>query len=257
MWHDIKSMNAVSGALYALFALAWLVAGLWWLAQRPMFTLRAIRVEALGEAPLRRVSQTTIKGTAIPRIKGNFFTADLDSVRQAFETVPWVRRAAVRREWPDKLVVSLEEHVPLGTWGEDGRLVSVKGDVFTANLEEAEEDGKLPEFSGPEGSEKDVVRRYADMQSWFAPLKLQPESVQLSGRYAWSVKLDNGMALELGREPTADTLHQRVERLVKVYPQLIGKWQGGIESIDLRYANGLALKAVALPSSQPSKGKKS
>ena len=101
MWHDIKTMNAVSGALLGLFVLAWLVVGLWWLAQRPMFTLRAIRVEALGEMPLRRVNQTTIKGAAIPRIKGNFFTADLDAVRQAFEAVPWVRRAAVRREWPN------------------------------------------------------------------------------------------------------------------------------------------------------------
>ena len=242
MWHDIKTMNAVSGALFGLFALAWLVAGLWWLAQRPMFTLRAIRIEALGEMPLRRVNQTTIKGTAIPRIKGNFFTADLDAVRQAFETVPWVRRAAVRREWPNKLVVSLEEHVPLGTWGEDGRLVSIRGEPFTANLEEAEEDGKLPEFYGPEGSEKDVVRRFADFRQWFAPIKLGPESVQLSGRYAWTVKLDNGMTVELGREPSATTLNERVGRLVKAYPQLVAKWQNGIESIDMRYPNGLALR---------------
>ena len=48
MWHDIKAMNAVSGVLFGLFMAAWLVEGLWWLAQRPMFTLRTIRVEALG-----------------------------------------------------------------------------------------------------------------------------------------------------------------------------------------------------------------
>jgi len=149
--------------------------------------------------------------------------------------------------------------VPLGTWGEDGRLVSIKGEPFTANLEEAEEDGKLPEFDGPEGSEKDVVRRFADLRQWFAPIKLEPESVQLSGRYAWTVKLDNGMTVELGREPTATTLNQRVGRLVKVYPQLVAKWQNGIESIDMRYPNGLALKAVGPPPGPPmgTKGKKS
>ncbi len=246
MWHDIKTMNAVSGALFALFVLGLMVSGLWWLAQRPMFTLRTVRIEAMSDMPLRRVNQTTIKGTAIPRIKGNFFTADLDGVRQAFESVPWVRRAAVRREWPNKLVVALEEHVPLGTWdGEDGRLVSVKGDVFTANLAEAEEDGRLPAFAGPEGSEKDVVTRFRDMHEWFAPIKLQPESVQLSGRYAWSVKLDNGMTVELGREGTSTTLRERVERLVRAYPQLIANWQNRIESIDMRYPNGLAFKPIA------------
>ena len=246
MWHDVRAMNAVSGALFGLFMLALFAAGLWWLAQRPMFTLKVIRVEAMGEEPLRRVNSSTIKGTAIPRIKGNFFTADLDGVKQAFEAVPWVRRAAVRREWPNKLVVALEEHAPLGTWGEDGRLLSVKGDVFTANLAEAEEDGKLPEFDGPDGSERDVVARFKDLHDWFAPIKLKPESVQLSRRYAWSVKLDNGITVELGREQSSATLRERVDRLTGIYPQLVASLQNRIESVDMRYPNGLALKASGL-----------
>src|SRR5579872_6928261 len=98
MWHDVKAMNAVSSLLFGLFVLVLAGSGLWWLSQRPMFTLKVIRVEALGEDPLRRVSRATIRGAAIPRIKGNFFTADLESVKQAFEAVPWVRRASVRRE---------------------------------------------------------------------------------------------------------------------------------------------------------------
>ena len=246
MWHDVRTMNAVSGALFGLFMLALFGAGLWWLAQRPMFTLKVIRVEAMGEEPLRRVNSSTIKGTAISRIKGNFFTADLDGVKQAFEAVPWVRRAAVRREWPNRLVVALEEHAPLGTWGEDGRLLSVKGDVFTANLAEAEEDGELPEFAGPDGSERDVVARFRDLHEWFASVKLKPESVQLSRRYAWTVKLDNGMTVELGREQSSTTLRERVDRLTGIYPQLVASLQNRIESVDMRYPNGLALKASGL-----------
>ncbi|MDR3479797.1 MAG: cell division protein FtsQ/DivIB [Burkholderiaceae bacterium] len=246
MWHDVKTMNAVSGALFGLVVLAVLAAGLWWLAQRPMFTLKTIRIEALGEEPLRRVNASTIKGTAIPRIRGNFFTADLDGVTQAFEAVPWVRRAAVRREWPNTLVVALEEHAPLGTWGEDGRLLSVKGDVFTANLAEAEEDGLLPEFAGPDGSERDVVARFKDLQDWFAPVKLSPQALQLSVRYAWTVKLDNGMTVELGREQSSTTLRERVDRLIGIYPQLAASLQNRIESVDMRYPNGLALKASGL-----------
>ena len=127
-------------------------------------------------------------------------------MRVAFEAVPWVRRATVRREWPNQLIVTLEEHEPLGTWGEDGRLLSVKGDVFTANLAEAEEDGELPEFDGPPGSEKEVLARFRELRAWFAPIKLAPESLQLSSRYAWTVKLDNGMNVELGREQNRETL---------------------------------------------------
>ncbi len=245
MWHDIKMLNAAASTLLGLFALALLGAALWWLVQRPMFTLKVIQIEG-AEMELRHVSPSTVRSTALPRIKGNFFTANLDMVRVAFEAVPWVRKATVRRAWPDRLVVSLEEHVPLGTWGQEGRLLSVKGDVFVANLAEAEEDGDLPEFFGPEGSEKEVVARFHELQSWFAPANLAPDSVQLSSRYAWTVKLDNGMTVELGREQTSATLQDRVNRLVAVYPQLVARLQDRIESVDLRYPNGMALQASGL-----------
>ena len=245
MWHDVKMLNAAAGTLLGLFVLALLGGGLWWLAQRPMFTLTEIRIEG-ASMELRRVSASTVRSTALPRIKGNFFTANLGAVRTAFEAVPWVRKAAVRREWPNRLVVTLEEHVPLGTWGQEGRLLSEQGEIFVANLAEAEEDGDLPEFAGPEGSEKEVMMRYRELQAWFAPVNIAPGAVRLSGRYAWSVKLDNGMTVELGREQTSSTMKERVERLVAVYPQLVARLQDRIENVDMRYPNGMALKAGGL-----------
>lgn len=245
MWHDVKMLNAAAGTLLGLFVLALLGGGLWWLAQRPMFTLKEIRIEGM-ETELRRVNASTVRSTALPRIKGNFFTANLGAVRAAFEAVPWVRKAAVRREWPNRLVVTLEEHVPLGTWGQEGRLLSEQGEIFVANLAEAEEDGDLPEFAGPAGSEKEVMMRYRELQAWFAPVNLAPGAVHLSGRYAWAVKLDNGMTVELGREQTSTTLKERVERLVAVYPQLVARLQDRIENVDMRYPNGMALKAGGL-----------
>ncbi len=246
MWHDIKMLNATANFLFGLVALALLAAGLWWFAQRPMFTLKAIRVEGTAQAPLRHVGASTVRSTALPRLRGNFFTANLGSVRNAFESVPWVRRATVRREWPNKLIVTIEEHEPLGTWGEDGRLVSVKGDLFTANLAEAEEHGELSEFDGPVGSEKEVVTRFLDLRRWFAPIQLAPNALRLSSRYAWTVRLNNGMTVELGREQNPATLKARVDRLVGIYPQLIARLQNRIESIDMRYPNGLALKASGI-----------
>lgn len=246
MWHDIKMLNAATNTLLGLLVLSLLASGIWWVSQRPMFTLKVIRLEGVGEMPLRHVNASTVRTSALPRIKGNFFSANLDQVRIAFEAVPWVRKASVRREWPNKLIVTVEEHEPLGTWGDDGRLLSTKGDVFTANLAEAEEDGDLALFSGPEGSEKEVVARFFELQEWFKPASLTPQSVQLSSRYAWTVRLDNGMTVELGRAQSETTLKERVERLIGIYPQLVTRLQDRIESIDMRYPNGLALKAQGL-----------
>lgn len=283
MWHDIRLLNGLANTLLGLVLLALLASGVWWLAHRPMFTLREIRIEvaeptaatgktvagkgegnaAAGSAgvagmagaagasagtvrELRHVNVLTIRSTAVPKLRGNFFTADLEAARAAFEAVPWVRRASVRREWPNRLIVALEEYQALATWGEDGnRLLSQQGELFAANLAEAEEDSSrsLPQLEGPPGSEKDVLARYQAMQQWFAAIDLAPEKVMLSGRYAWSVLLNNGTLVELGREQEGVNLKQRVERLVKVYPHLVKMSHDRIETVDMRYPNGVALKA--------------
>lgn len=240
-------LNAVTNALLGLALLALLASGLWWLAQWPIFALKTIRVESVAGEQLHRVNRLTIRASAVPRIKGSFFTADLDAARAAFESVPWVRKAMVRREWPDKLIVTIEEHHALGTWGDDGRLLSVKGDVFTANLAEAEDDGDLLKFNGPEGSEQDVVAHFRQFRDWLAPIEVAPEAVVLSNRYAWTIQLDNGMTMKLGRAESDVTLKERIDRLVAVYPQLMEGLRGKkIEHVDMRYPNGLALKVDGL-----------
>lgn len=243
MWQDAKLLNAIANALFGLVLLALVASGVWWVIQRPVFTLQTVRVEGENKSELRHVNALTIRDQAIPKISGNFFTANLDQVRLAFESVPWVRKASVQRVWPNKLIVSLQEHEVLGTWGEDGRLISTAGDVFTANLAEAEEDTQLVAFVGPEGSEKEVVAQYRQFKTWFASINLEPETVEYSSRYAWSVMLNNGLRVELGKVQEQGILKRRVEQLIKVYPQLVTRLQDRIVSVDMRYPNGLALQS--------------
>ena len=249
MWNDSKSLNVISGCLLALVVLMLLGAGLSWIAQRPMFALHTIQIEASAGVPLRHINLATVRSTALPQIRGNFFSVNLESVRQAFEALPWMHKAAVRREWPDQIIVTLEEHQPLATWGDEGRLVSIKGDVFTANLDEAEEDGELPVLSGPTGSEKEVVSRFAEVNQWLIPLQLEAEAVTLTDRYAWHIRLDNGITVDLGTEQDKSTLRNRMTRLIAIYPQLVAHLKQSIESVDMRYPNGVALKVAGLNNS--------
>lgn len=243
MWHDIKTLNAAANTLFGIVLLALLMSGVWWLIQRPMFTLKTVQVESFNQSNLRHVNTLTIREAALPKIKGNFFTSNLDNVRAAFEAVPWVRKASVQRDWPNKLIVTLEEHEVLGTWGDAGRLLSVQGDVFTANLAEAEEDADLIDLNGPDGSEKEVLAQYIKFKTWFKQINLAPEIVNYSARYAWSLKLNNGMRVELGRTTDEESLKKRVDTLLTVYPQLLASLQDQIESVDMRYPNGMALKS--------------
>lgn len=247
MWQDVRALNATASTLFALVVIALLGSGVWWVSQRPMFELRTVVVESMYGMELKHVSELTLRQGVAGKIRGsNFFTTDLEQVRTAFESVPWVRRATVRREWPNQLIVGVEEHEALGTWGEDGRLLSVKGDLFTANLAEADEDHELPAFDGPKGSEKEVLARFVHLRAWFAPVSLIPTGLDLSSRYAWTVKFSNGMQVALGREQDATTLRTRVARLVGIYPQLSTLLKDGIATVDMRYQNGLALSAHGL-----------
>src|SRR5690606_24546021 len=153
-----------------ILALSLLASGLWWVAQQPEFTADAIHAVGVVGYGLNDVYQLTVSNTVLAGSKGNFLTVRPESVCNAIATVPWVRKASVKREWVNQLVVTIEEHRPLGTWGEQGKLVSVKGDVFTANLAEDEEGGRLSELSGPAGSEKEVVARFYDLRTWLSPI---------------------------------------------------------------------------------------
>lgn len=256
MWHDIRTLNNLTRAMLGVLVLCLLFAGYRWLSLQPFFDLRVVKVQGANGEPLRYVDAATVRSAALPRLRGNFFTADLGAVRAAFETVPWVQRASVRREWPDKLIVSVDEFEVLGTWGEqDDRLLSVDGYLFTANLDEAEAEGRLPQLAGPDDSAREVAERLIDLRAWLAPLKLAPRALTLSKRYAWTARLDNGVTLKLGRVHDREALKRRVDRFVLAYPRLAAQLAGRIESVDMRYPNGLAyrMRGQSAPSAPATK----
>lgn len=251
MWNNPRLLNAVASVLYALLALGGLSLGVFWLMQRPLFQLQQVRVMPMAGSELRHVNGPSVRANALPKLHGNFFTLNLDDARAAFESVPWVRRASVRRVWPHGLLVEVQEHEALGTWGgnDSGKLVNTYGEVFVANLAEAEEDADLVALAGPAGSEQEVVDKLETMTAWFKPMNTEPVSVTLTDRYAWRARLSNGTVIELGRELNDDdrtALAARARRFVRAWPQVTQRWGGQIEYADLRYPNGFAVRAAGV-----------
>jgi cell division protein FtsQ len=249
---DVRLMNAIAAIVFVLAGVALLARGVMWVAQRPQFSIGAVRLEG----DLQRNSVTTVRANAMSHLKGNFFTMDLERTRAAFEQVPWVRRAVVRRVWPDRLVVSLEEHQPVALWAGDensDKMVNSHGEVFEANVGDVE-DESLPEFAGPEGSSAQVLAMYQRLQPVLAPLGGEVTTLQLSKRGSWRVELDDGAAIELGRGTTDDVV-ERATRFVRTVPQVVRKFGAPLESADLRHAEGYAVKlkglSVAADAKQP------
>lgn len=238
---DVKLMNMAATVVFALCVVLFLAAGAWWAVRHPVFAIRGITVQ--GE--VTHNSAPTLRANVAPRLSGNFFTLDLDAARHAFESVPWVRQAQVRREFPNRLKVLLQEHHPVAFWGAEGesRLLDDSGDVFEANVDDVEQDD-LPRLSGPVAQSQQVLAMYRAIKTAFDPLDLALSELTLTPRGNWQAGLDNGAVVELGHGEPAEVM-PRVQRFVQTLTQVTSRYGRRPESLvsaDLRHADGYALR---------------
>jgi cell division protein FtsQ len=184
-------------------------------------------------------------------VHGNFFTVDIERLKHSLEKLPWVRSVNIRRAFPDRLAVQLEEHQALARWN-GSALVNQQGEVFSAQSEQV-----LPDFAGQEGTSAEVAQSYTQFSRQLAALDLQVAQLTLTPRHAWQLRLNNGIVLELGREQ----MQQRLATFVTVYPYSLAAMQGEVlqknenkgagqqpvsaarvKYVDLRYRNGFAVQ---------------
>ena len=232
MWDKPDTLNAIAGLLFAAALLLAAYGSVHYVMRLPVFPLREVRIE--GE--LVQVTREQLETLTRREVKGNFFTLDLAEARAAFATLPWVSKVDVRRQWPDRLEVALEEHVPLARWG-NAALVNTRGEVFAASFE-----GKLPLLEGPEASAKEVAIQYGYFLRRLATIGQVPVEVRVSPRRAWQVRLASGLTLKLGRE----RIEARLDRYIAVYGRTLGRLQRKLDYVDLRYPNGFAVRIPEL-----------
>ena len=245
---DVRWMHHTSNLLFVLAGvLLAAMAVLWWVRQ-PVFALRSIRIDG----DMTRNSVATIRVNAVPKLRGNFFSTDLQADQRAFESVPWVRHAVVQRVWPDRLAVRLEEHRPAAVWiGSDrnDRLVNTLGEVFEANVGDVEDDN-LPELEGPEGSSLAMLDMLVRLQTLFVPREWHIDALRLSSRLSWRVELDNGAVIELGRG-SHDEVIARTQRFIATVSQVPQPYRRPIEYADLRHRDGYALRLQGVTTTPP------
>ena len=238
---DIKLMNITAMVLFLGFIVMGAVVTARWMVRLPVFDVRGIAVSG----DVSHNNALNLRANVAPRLVGTFYSMDLGKVRAAFEAVPWVRRAVVRREFPNRLHVVLQEHQAVAYWGDEGelRLINSYGEVFEANVGEVEQD-TLPRLHGPDGHSAEVLAMYRVLVPLFAQLQLPLNQLELSSGGSWRARLDTGAALELGRGGVAD-ITARVRRFLSTLTQVTSRYTrhaSAVESADLRHENGYALR---------------
>ena len=239
MWDNAPLLRMAANLLFGLALLLVLYGSARYVLHLSAFPLNAVQLSAVP----KHVPIEMIERVVREQIKGNFFTVDLNRTRSAFEQLPWVRKVSVRRKFPWSLEIELEEHEAVASWNGIG-LVNTHGEVFMEKTDQL-----LPAFIGQPNTSPQMASMYDELGKVLSPLKQTVTQISLSPRFAWQVRLSNGMVLELGREQ----MQQRLARFVEVYPYSLSTLSHSVTHVDLRYRNGFT---AYLPNGLEAAGKR-
>ncbi len=246
MWDNAPLLRKIANFLLGGSVLAMVYGAAHYIVHLP--SLLPIRTVRLMSAP-ERVVPSEVLALVRSGVQGNFMTVDINRLRLSLETLPWVRSVSIRREFPDSLLLQIEEHQVVARWNDDA-LVNKQGEVFVAETTQ-----QLPRFIGIDGSSAEVLGEYKAFSGQLAVLNLQVAQIAQSARHAWQLRLSNGTLLELGRE----ALQERMARFVGYQMaedskpmaketksgdsgRNLGVQQQGGSVVDMRYRNGFAVR---------------
>ena len=170
-----------------------------------------------------------------PVVKENYFTSDLEKIRDQALQLSWVDRVVVSRAWPNTIRVRVMPRHAIARWG-TGRLLSDSGEVYTEV--QVKDHTKLPILHGPLSQSKMMMRRYNEINQLFLPADLRLKDLYLTERMTWFMQFDSGLRIIVDQDQTMSKL-QRLSYLAET--DLKPVWSK-ISAIDLRYRNGISIQ---------------
>lgn len=193
------------------------------------------------EGAFNNLKQSDMQDTVRAALQGGFFTVDIAAIQQALLQLPWVDGVSIRRQWPAGLNISVKEKQAIAYWGKD-RLLSDKGELFTPASTSFE--SNMPYLDGPDNLHKTVWFFLKDTNKKIKEFDVVVKRLTLDKRRSWKIQLSNNVVVKLGRENT----ESRLQRFVTVFNLDNAPKMKDIESIDLRYPNGFAMRMKSIES---------
>ncbi len=244
LWLSPAVLNALALVCLCVALSLAALAGTFWVKRHSVFTIKEVLVTGMrGEQDLLHQNPAFIKQAIVRQLRGNLMTVQLDAVQNTFSQAPWIRHANVRRVWPNRLWVVLEEHQAVATLNED-YLVNQQGEAYMAVADDST--AELPVLIGERQDAALMLARFRELNAWLAPSKLTVNRLFLSERRAWTAVLSNRVTLEIGRDDLKPLAAQRVSQWAKTWATA-QQAAGAVGSlhVDLRYPNGYAISRTA------------
>ena len=224
------SKKLISMSFVSLIIILFGVAG-WKLMDPLTLPIRHVRIEG----NFQHLSTEKMQNIVSSVISGGFFNLNVMNIKEELLREPWVYWVVVQRVWPDGLNVNVVEQSAIAHWNESD-LLNDEAQIFSP--EEKLLIAKLPKLAGPPETESLVLDRYRQIEKTLTPRAIKIESLSLSQRRAWQIRLENGPLVILGR----NDVDNRIKRFTGVVLSSLYEELDKVEQIDLRYTNGFAIR---------------
>jgi len=196
------------------------------------YPIRAVEVEGVKDARRQQEVQVTLSESVSDE---NFFSVSLGDIYRQARALEWVADVEVRRQWPDRLIIRIQERVPVAVWNDD-LLVSNAGQTFRA-LNKYSVDA-LPKLFGPKDRLMTVLDYYHSMSKVLTPAGRKIARIDVDARLTARLTLDDGIAVTVDREGYA----RKLRRFVNLYNSVLASDSRGLARVDLRYSDGMAVQ---------------
>ncbi|SFR62918.1 cell division protein FtsQ/DivIB [Thiomicrospira sp. ALE5] len=198
---------------------------------------------------LNHVSLDDIEDVIWPFLAQGFWEVDLPGLQYSLQQQTWVKQAHVSRQWPNQLILELEERDPIARWGQAG-LIDRQGEVF--NPENVAAFEHLVKLTAHDLQTRAMLRHWHQVQdtlnqmawrvkslTWFADDVLHVEVD--AGHQLYIIASEKGLLLQrfIQAWPHLDTTELVAAKTLQMPTKEPVKWK-----IDLRYSNGMALKPL-------------
>ncbi len=188
----------------------------------------------LIDGELKQVSVADLERLVAPLVDESFLSLDLNALKKQLEQDPWIAQVTLSRQWPDKLRVAVVEETAIARWGDTGFLNPAGEKIIIGDNSAL---SNLPRLSGPTDSEIKVAEAFMSFSKILSNEGLHPTQLELTIDHSWQMILSNGLKIKLGKK----NLESRLERLITVYQADLNDKVENINTIDLRYTNGIAV----------------
>lgn len=210
-----------------------------------VYYYRQALLEALDQKPIsafaligqaRYTSHNDIRDILLKygSMKG-YFSQDVVEIKEQIELTPWIKRAVVRKVYPDQLNIQVVEYNPVAKWNKTD-LLADDGTIFSLPSEKLGE-LSLPDLSGPDFQGKEVLNAWYKIKQELDKRGMQLASVLVDTRGSWTITLSSGIMLKLGRGEWKD----KIDRFTTVYSQINVPEHKQIDYVDLRYNSAVAV----------------